>query len=183
MAEDTITKLGKLQMSDQGRDAIHIAVLTMQAKEEIYAYGLQGVDRFGGIVRPDHEIAIGIVDPFLPQDTQISPGEWFYVYLKPGTISGLKHVWSHAEFGEEGPKPVTRAMERIQRFCASVGIQTGDFLGVFVKGSAGSLTLRDDYIHASEDAYGEIPEEILRDVEEVTGKTLTRRPTHFSCSC
>ena len=44
---------------------------------------------------------VGIVDPFLKEP--VEPGERFYIFLFPNTVTGLRHVWTHPAFMTRPP--------------------------------------------------------------------------------
>lgn len=89
--------LGRLCDTTARRDAIHIAVAPVEA-----AMTLQPGERIRltadgkGISPASWEPAIGIVDPFLTEP--VEPGKRFYLCLYPGTITSLRHVWTHPAF-------------------------------------------------------------------------------------
>jgi hypothetical protein len=92
-------KIGQLITEDEERDAIHVAIAPVTSKEKL----LPGQPV--GFVKDDEETVgslaskiIGIVDPFLPQDKMVMPGERFWLFLFPNTITSLKHNWTHPEF-------------------------------------------------------------------------------------
>lgn len=196
MSDDTIKKLGTIRSQDEGRDAIHIAVLTMRATENIRTSVVQYVTAEGERVDGTDPRAVGIIDPFLFPKT-IRVGDWFYVYLKPASITGLQHVWSHPAFPpaqttlpSEGtvvamPNMEVFAEARVRGFCADMGIDYDDFLDVLGgDGRSGCLERYAEYIIVhGHDAHGEIPEAILADVETILGRRLRHAPTSFSCSC
>lgn len=66
------------------RDAIHVAIIPLVAPR---------------VMRPGEHLANGIVNPFLKEPVQ--PGEAFWLFLYPGTVTGIRHVWSHPAFAEE----------------------------------------------------------------------------------
>lgn len=101
-------KIGQLAEASAGRDAIHVAVAPVVAAEKL----VPG-QRIGFIVASreyveakigaavSHEV-LGIVDPFLP--TLVEEGERFYMWLLPGTTTGMRHLWSHPAFAQKGPQ-------------------------------------------------------------------------------
>lgn len=92
--------LGKLVTGPAGRDAVHVAVAPVQAAGALFPGERVGLRPGGTAGRvPDRE-EIGIVDPFLPDP--VRPGETFWLCLFPGTVTSLRHVWTHPAFA---PKP------------------------------------------------------------------------------
>jgi len=88
-----------------GRDAIHVAVIPVVANEELEPglrvgiVGRKGADWLAGMVdeNADPVEALGVVDPFLGE-RKVMPGQRFYLFLFPGTITGLRHCWQHPAF-------------------------------------------------------------------------------------
>ena len=91
-------RLGQLaEFGDRRRDAIHVAVAAVKA-----AARLRPGEHVGLVEEANLELVgpcdrnIGIVDPFLPGE--VEPGQRFWLLLYPGTITGLRHVWTHPAF-------------------------------------------------------------------------------------
>lgn len=87
---------------DRRRDAIHIAVAPVTAAVRLTPAQPVGFLNAGdiecvGVV----EHPIGIVDPFLTEDIQ--PGQRFWLFLYPNTITSLRHVWTHPAFTPRPP--------------------------------------------------------------------------------
>ena len=86
------------------RDAIHVAVAPVTASCRLHPgehVGLLGED---DVVGPCGEDNIGIVDPFLRKP--VERNERFWLFLYPGTITGLRHVWKHPAFNSGVPEVV-----------------------------------------------------------------------------
>ncbi len=91
-------QLGQLiKDGDRRRDAIHVAVAPVTAAETLVPGQHVGLVQEGNLELVGacgHNI--GVVDPFLTE--QVQPGQRFWLFLYPGTITGLRHVWSHRAF-------------------------------------------------------------------------------------
>lgn len=88
-------KLGQLILGEAHRDATHVAVAPVVAANNL----LPG-QRIG--LLPDGRASqhvdwlLGIVDPFLTH--AITEGQRFYLWLFPGTVTGMRHEWQHSAF-------------------------------------------------------------------------------------
>lgn len=96
--------IGKLIEQERGRDAIHIAVAPVEAGIELKPGAEIGILKgkaftaFPGVVEP-----LGVVDPFLKY--VVLPGQRFYMFLFPGSITSLRHEWQHPAFAGVLPPP------------------------------------------------------------------------------
>lgn len=95
---DALATLGTILDGSEKRDAIHIAVEPVKVSwssralnpgEHVY------FNQFDGC-RPAVTESHGIVDPYLTKPVQ--PGERFWLFIKPRTITELRHVWEHPDF-------------------------------------------------------------------------------------
>lgn len=84
-------KIGQLITEPQQRDAIHVAIAPVVAKEKLFPGQDCGL---GGTAKEP----IGIVDPFLTKPVQPEQGFWLFLY--PNTITSLRHDWTHPAFAE-----------------------------------------------------------------------------------
>lgn len=87
------------------RDAIHVAVVPILAGEFLSPgthVGFQDALRTH-VLAVQSQAGIGIVDPFLKRG--VEPGERFWLFLYPGTITSLRHNWTHPAFAEEAKPP------------------------------------------------------------------------------
>ncbi|MDB5386331.1 MAG: hypothetical protein JWM11_1977 [Planctomycetaceae bacterium] len=95
---DMAPQLGELiQDGERRRDAVHIALAPVTAVEWLRPGQHVGLVQEGNVelVGPSPH-NIGIVDPYLRED--IEPGQRFWLCLYPGTVTGLRHVWTHPAF-------------------------------------------------------------------------------------
>lgn len=100
--EDTISKIGKKFTTVEQRDAVHFAVAPVTAAEDIYPGNFLKFCMPGNVemvTACKKWESIGIADPFI--GNMIAKGESFFMLLNPGTITGLRHEWSHPAFDSD----------------------------------------------------------------------------------
>lgn len=95
---DALATLGTIITDKEKRDAIHLAVIPMQAKTKLMPG--EHLDSSGNRAGVYGDESVGIIDPFL--DDEVKPGEWFWLVIYPRTIKSLRHVWEHPAFPDEG---------------------------------------------------------------------------------
>lgn len=94
--------LGQLITDDNAeRDAFHVAVHPVIAREDMdpgeFIYVINSVGgTFDAYLSDSKDRAVGIVDPLL--DHRVYIGDKFYCWIKPNTVTGMKHHWEHPAF-------------------------------------------------------------------------------------
>jgi len=109
MNQQYVPNIGEFCNEMAKRDCIHIAVAPVVANCVLFPGDLVALDENGKAVDPDEENglpAIGAVDPFLT--TSVDRGDMFWLFLKPGSITGMRHVWSHPAFKPKAPVQIVR---------------------------------------------------------------------------
>lgn len=112
--KDAGPQLGQLITNgDRMRDAIHIAVAPVMASVNLRPGQpialVQSDDGHGySVADAPASLAQGIVDPFLTEP--VTSGQRFWMFLYPGTITGLRHVWTHPVFA----KAALEALEKVK---------------------------------------------------------------------
>jgi hypothetical protein len=97
MKDETLESIGKLLTKPMSRDAVHIAVVRVTAGPvEVLKPG-QHVHLGGNFTAVSYANGepAGIVDPYLTDE--VTEGQSFWLFLYPGTITSLKHVWTHPD--------------------------------------------------------------------------------------
>lgn len=176
--------LGQFPIGNEPRDAIHIAIIPIQAGEALHPgdkVELTGGKAFKHVgYKP-----IGVVDPFITG--QVYPNQWFWLCLYPKTVINLRHEWEHPAF-----PPSKEASEKWLRDfvskadCPSYEILLAAALGepLKVEYYGEAYTIDSEYlVFYGSDAHGDIPPELWMHIENVTGKKCKYKPTMFSCSC
>lgn len=195
--------LGQLLSADPGRDAIHLATYAVTSEEKVFPGQHVGIVE-GSLVSPNVAKLIGIVDPFLAG--AVHPGQMFWLVLYPRTITSLRHVWTHPDFGAEDTDAVKltddKASSEAWLRAWIKGNDCPDYdtvMSVITTGQLPGQYSGDDEFYFKWEDYGDgpslffggldahasIPDEFWDHVEVVTGQKWApaKRGKHFSCSC
>lgn len=182
VATDALATLGTIIGENEKRDAIHIAVENVVAKQLLKSG--DHVTAEGRLVNPKDAAAVGIVDPFL--SVLVQPGERFWLLIYPRKINSLRHVWSHPAFPDEQSVEAPVDSKTASEAWLRSYISTADCPGyeATIGAAVQAAEDGDEYVFFSgRDAHGDIPPEFWDHLEVVTGRKFTHRPEGFSCSC
>lgn len=179
--EDTQHSIGTILQTEMERDAIHIAVAPVVAAEQLAPGQRVALSDDGANKVIASQAAIGIVDPFL--SGIVFPGQRFFMFLLPNTITSLRHNWTHPAF-EAAP---SRASERWMREWAM------EHMSEDYDGDGEKLNADAAYANAieaghsksvgpHEDARVHIDDEWWSHWEAITGQRGDR-DNYFRCSC
>jgi hypothetical protein len=174
--------LGKLVSGSPERDAVHIAVVAVEAATVLSAGMRIGFDASGKVARVVPEI-IGVVDPFLTET--VYPGDKCWMFLLPNTITSLKHNWTHPAFEDKPNLPSQSESERwLRSFAAEVDADYDEMMRVAASHCDEGNRWGDYLIDGGKWEGQSTPDEFWTHYAAVTGKTPSRGPTGiFSCSC
>lgn len=174
--ELTQQQIGKKLDKEMGqRDAVHVAVLPASA---------------GTVFKPGEHVGymsgyatvincVGVVDPFLKEDVQ--PGERFYIFLYPNTITSLCHLWEHPTIDAKTDVEVSK--EWIEKFAEEIN-QTYRSLMSAAENWVDGRDYTYDNSESYKDSYEKFPE-FWKHYAVVTGTTPDVSPddSFFTCSC
>ena len=169
------------------RDAIHVAVAPVVAGQDLDRGTRVGfADKEKTIVQKVNNGGVGIVDPFLT--TVVKKGQRFWLYLFPGTVTGMRHHWSHPDFPSEharsgGVSSSVKAESEVwlKRFSEDNSIGYRDLLDGLENGDVCFGNDTPDEIHSD---YGK--NELFQHAQNVLGKVFTedqRENVSFRCAC
>lgn len=197
--------LGKRITGKQYRDAIHIAVAPATAGEDMTRgdWVKRAGDVFVKVDMDDWEDmrnCIGIVDPYLcdwrgkDQDRateyEVKKGEQFWLFLKPLTVTSIRHVWSHPLVPNEDGVNVDPDYEILACVASECGKSYNAFIADltdFVSSNRGSQW--PDYIMDNSERYKDATgdwKKVWQAWARVTGmQPLDGHAEHapYSCSC
>ena len=96
VSTDALETLGMVHFRPEARDAIHLAVLPIEAGEDLHRGQDIGIGSDGRAYCTGVKL-VGIVDPFLPRKP-LNEGDRFWLVVYPRMITSLRHVWEHPDF-------------------------------------------------------------------------------------
>lgn len=183
MSQDTQNLIGKILTGNVERDAIHIAVLPVEAGIPLIAGVRVGLLEGKAVPSGAGIECIGVVDPFL--DRHVQRGERCLVFLTPGTVTGMRHHWEHPTIGAH-PANLTKSEheEWIREFAEANRFDYKELLSAAIAGN-------DDYVIAhGRDLHGahqlEDHDLFWWHLEGLTGMRFDethRGHVGWSCSC
>lgn len=192
--------LGKIIETPQERDAVHIAVVPMKVfcSENSYG-GMQPGTRVGFLPGHSDTVAdadsrdyssnikpIGIIDPFL--DVGVRNGQTVWVYLFPGTVTGLRHHWEHPAFNEaeEAAAKMSDSERWLRTFAEQYNFDYDDMLSKALNPDADEwgayIVARGVDLHSRPGEH----DEFWRQLEAYSGQTFDgahKDKVGWSCSC
>lgn len=183
-------ELGKLLTGGEQRDAIHIAIMPVTSSENWLAPGEKIKFIYGSntiVASAYHsEDAIGVVDPFL--EDGIAPGQKFYMFLLPNTITGLRHEWTHP--GVDNQPVHTNPSELwLRQFADRWNFNYSEMIeaasGPIDDRWGNYITAQGRDIHSASEL-GEDHDLFWHHIEVLTGKHFSpehRNKVGWSCSC
>ena len=100
MKDETLASVGTILTKTMPRDAVHFAVVQVTASRRLLPGAPVRIMDNGAMQATtcSHTDRIGIVDPFLK--AAVLPGQSFWLFLNPGSITSLKHHWTHPDIPE-----------------------------------------------------------------------------------
>lgn len=188
--QDTQFMLGKT--FDVGRrDAIHIAVapvvaVTFLAPGEHIGF-VEAPERVG---RNYVGSPLGIVDPFLQKP--VSPGERFWMFLYPNTITSLRHQWTHPAFGAQDAPQTTHISQidhaaKSREWIAEHAKQLGLTPDVVMEDAEHWLMYQEHKVQQGSERWRDNfnPTEFWHHYEVVTGELVPadEKQSFYCCTC
>lgn len=174
-------KLGEVIRGEQHRDAIHIAVAPVVAAMHLEAGDRIGLDSEGKA--SVNATKIGIVDPFLNQP--VEPGEQFWMFLNPNTVTGMRHHWSHPQFPMVSQSALDLERQASIEWLTGAAVQLGVSYDTLISDYSDLVT--GDYINNGEhirDIWYGLSEEFWKHRKIVTGVDVDENNRGgFTCSC
>lgn len=176
--------IGKLIDKERERDAIHMAVASVVASCRLFVGQHIGIDD-KGMATADNVEHIGIVDPFLPQH-RIETGERFWMFLYPGSITSIRHDWTHPKLESTPDKAASEAW--LRQYAVSVNSYLAEesedsaYHTLMSDLAQGAITYHGIDMHGRDDLID--ADELRHHAQIILGKPINYDSfEYFSCTC
>lgn len=191
--KEQFANIGKVNAAGLERDAVHIAVLPVTCAQDYLGAG-QWVKLVYGtndqVVRAEKcygiDRTIGVIDPFLSETTSLKKGDRVLVFLQPGTITGLRHQWSHPLVDEIVPA-ANESEKWLREFADKWNMNYSTMIQeAQVKGGQGYTVAMGIDLHDRDELESGDEERFWYHLEKLTGfKADDKHKAEFgwSCSC
>lgn len=172
--------LGQIITTPQNRDAIHIAVVPMVAGHTLHRGECVRIEGGKAVTALD-AARVGVVDPFL--SGTVAEGQTFWLFLNPGSITSLRHEWTHPAL--DGTPDVQVAKGVIARMADNMGLSAASLMDY---GTYHAKGWDEGYVvqQGSEEWRDGFNADIFWPAYElVTGEAVPedKKDHFFSCSC
>ena len=183
--KENVPQLGHEAHGKEPRDAVHMAVVVCKTGQWLQP-GVKVVVRDGVAYEAKDGNHVGVTDPFMAGG--VPKGKFVWVMLNPGSITSLRHEWTHPAFPVEAAKPDPKsstaankaAFDRLSKIAKKVGKDGNWLMGRLDAYAAEGYA----YVGGDDatETLNRYQDEIWGAWERITGK---RRPgdAYFSCSC
>lgn len=187
---ETVKTLGEFlpEFHNQSRDAVHIAVVPVTAGEDLRP-GEKLRVTFDSLLSSEYVVMngdynedyIGRADPFI-EGWQIKKGAKFWMWLRPGTITGLKHVWTHPTLDGKR-EPVSKSELWLRQFADKWNFDYHNMIENSLK-KTGSITARGKDLHSATGLDPGDEDLFWQHIEALTNRKLsTKHKEEFCWSC
>lgn len=178
-------QLGKIIDAKQKRDAVHVAIAPVVASKVLFPGQSIGFLGKSQELVTDMSNPVGIVDPFLKGSVQVD--QRFWMWLFPGTVTSLRHAWSHPMFDDERPE-VDLDIEGSKKWLRDYSRRVSPYedeetaYKTLVDGlRGGELFYHGADLHSQSDV--EDPDELKKHAKIVLGIDINWADFSFHCSC
>lgn len=179
------TTLGELAPTLLERDAIHVAVIALEAGQ-LLRPGEHVCIKDNQVFANQSTNSIGIVDPFLTEVIEKDKIVWVLLY--PNTITSMRHHWEHPVVDL-----ITKKVEVTSQYANQTLCRIADLIGISVEEllEAGrDYARRGEYTFENSENYKNLSPsdwlEFWNAFSAITGTTIPedeRYTTPFTCSC
>lgn len=175
--------IGSIITTEQHRDAVHMAIVPVVAGQDLQIGQHVGLKDSLALNASKSLPAIGIVDPFLK--APVKKGQKFWLFLYPGSITSLRHDWTHPAFEPAKPSQ-TPAQKKSEAWLRNFAEGEANLSYDELMAGAMEYLAFDEYLNEGDKWDGfHFPDKFWDHYEVVTGTKIPadRRYSFFSCSC